>query len=363
MNFSKSPSFSDLPGAKYPSFMGMVGQSPAIKKIFTRIVIAAEDESANVVIGGEAGTGKNLAALAIHAHSPRRKRRCLLFRCAGEPEEVLLRKLLGSPRQSFYGRHRDIDGALVCTEGGFLVFDEMGEMPDQLQLHLLRILQDRAFTPLGGRSSVPLNTRFVFTTRCEPEVLMAEGRLRPELYYRLNAVNLSLPALRERKEDIPLLVRFFSEKYARNRGLEPPTFSRRACELFEEYPWRGNIRELSNIVYNLSLFHCGERIDVESLPRKFSASLGQNAQKQEEVKSQESPSAPLHSAILSSSLETLWQEGRVDFRALVNSFETELIVYALQQTEGNKKEAARLLNLKRTTLVEKIKKKAIGDLL
>ncbi len=240
-------------------------------------------------------------------------------------------------------------------------------MKSSLQAKLLRVLQEKEFEPVGALKPIPVDTRIVAATHCDLEQLVAEGKFREDLYYRLSVIPLNLPPLRERIDDIELLLENFIEKFTSQRGRKPFSFSKAAYSCLKSHKWRGNVRELQNLVQHMSILYSGEHIDVSDLPDRYKM---HNPVQQTELKPVEFSVQPDERLALQQPApqETLqipdvsWEEGSVDFKELISDFETKLIVQAMKMADGNKKEAARILNLKRTTLLEKIKKKDISTI-
>jgi DNA-binding NtrC family response regulator len=342
---------------KHQPFHGMIGASKPIRHLFDLIARVAEDDMSTVLIRGESGTGKEMVAKAIHAVSRRRDKNFVPVNCAAIPDDLLESELFGYTKGAFTGALTNKPGRIQYADQGTLFLDEIGDMKSSLQAKLLRVIQEREFEPVGAFKPIPVNTRILAATHCDLELLVHEGRFREDLYYRLSVVPLHIPPLKERAEDIPLLIDAFLEKYAVNRGREPFTFSARALAAISCYDWRGNVRELENLIQHMTILYSGRQVELNDLPEKFHAVVippDYSAVVSEETPPEQPPVAQTQA---SPAQQVAWENGQVDFNELINDFETQLIVQALKFTEGNKKEAARLLNLKRTTLLEKIKKK------
>lgn len=347
---------------KITSFHGMIGSTALMQQLFDMITRIADDDVSTVLIRGESGTGKEMVAKAIHAESRRRDKNFVPVNCAAIPDDLLESELFGYTKGAFTGANANKIWRIQYADQGTLFLDEIGDMKASLQAKLLRVLQEKEFEPVGALKSIPVNTRILAATHCDLEKLVQEGRFREDLYYRLSVIPLNLPALKERTPDIPLLIETFLEKYTRQRGREPFTFSPQAMAAITRYEWRGNVRELENMIQHMSILYSGKTLQLADLPEKFQGIVIPLNEKIEEI--QKSPTPVLQENPLTSpqSRSLTWKDGRVDFNELINDFETQLIVQAMKLTEGNKKEAARLLNLKRTTLLEKIKKKDIEGL-
>lgn len=341
-------------------FHGMIGSTDIMRQLFDMIIRVADDDVSTVLIRGESGTGKEMVAKAIHAESRRRDNNFVPVNCAAIPDDLLESELFGYTKGAFTGAIANKLGRIQYADQGTLFLDEIGDMKASLQAKLLRVIQEKEFEPVGALKSIPVNTRILAATHCDLEKLVEEGRFREDLYYRLSVIPLKLPALKERIADIPLLINAFQEKYTRQRGRESFAFSPPATAAITHYEWRGNVRELENLIQHMSILYSGRLLQLEDLPEKFHNVIIPAEEKIEVTQRPLSPSPPENFNIAPQSFT--WQDGRIDFNELINDFETQLIVQAMKLTEGNKKEAARLLNLKRTTLLEKIKKKDIEGL-
>lgn len=228
-------------------FLGMAGNSPQMKKVFSIIPKAASSKS-NVLIVGESGTGKELVAKAIHRSSLRKGNPFVTINCGGIPENLLESELFGYKKGAFTGALRDKRGLMAAADGGVLFLDEVGELPLSLQVKLLRVIQERTFMPVGGNEEVKVDVHFICATNKMLESMVADGRFREDLYYRLNVINISLPPLRERRDDIPVLVDHFLKKYSREMGKHVTEISAYGMECLMRHHFPGNIRELENII-------------------------------------------------------------------------------------------------------------------
>lgn len=338
------------------SFHGMIGTTEVMHRLFSMIERIAEDDQSTVLIRGESGTGKEMVAKAIHAESQRRGKNFVPVNCAAIPDDLLESELFGYTKGAFTGATANKLGRIQYADQGTLFLDEIGDMKASLQAKLLRVLQEKEFEPVGAYKAIPVNTRILAATHCDLEQLVSEGKFREDLFYRLSVIPLSIPSLRERIDDIPLLISAFLDKYCRQRGREPFIFSSQAMGALRQYQWRGNVRELENLIQHMSILYSGKKIQLTDLPEKFQ-NLPSSPEEGAEIATETNAEAALASGD-----EFIWNGGPIDFNELINGLETRLIVQALKLSEGNKKEAARLLNLKRTTLLEKIKKKDIEGL-
>ncbi len=348
--------------SKPPSFHGMIGSTRIMQQLFDMITRVAADDFSTVLIRGESGTGKEMIAKAIHAESRRRDKNFVAVNCAAIPDDLLESELFGYTKGAFTGAVANKQGRIQYADQGTLFLDEIGDMKASLQAKLLRVIQEKEFEPVGALRPIPVNTRILAATHCDLEKLVKEGAFREDLYYRLSVIPLNIPSLKERTADIPLLIDAFLEKFTRQRGREPFTFAPAAMAAITHYGWRGNVRELENLIQHMSVLFTGKTIFLEDLPEKFQSVIIPPKEKTEEPPNerQQFP-RPLANSLVSFQPET-WQDGQIDFNVLINDFETQLIVQAMRLSDGNKKEAARLLGLKRTTLLEKIKKKDIEGL-
>lgn len=348
---------------KHSPFHGMIGSSNSMRQLFDLIKRVADDDVSTVLIRGESGTGKEMVAKAIHAESKRRDKNFVPVNCAAIPDDLLESELFGYTKGAFTGATANKPGRIQYADQGTLFLDEIGDMKSALQAKLLRVIQEKEFEPVGAFQATPVNTRILAATHCDLEQMVKEGRFREDLYYRLSVVPLNIPALKDRPEDIPLLIDAFFEKYADNRGRERFSFSRQALATICHYQWPGNVRELENLIQHMIILYSGKQVTLQDLPEKF-----HHVEIPEETDTSELEDTDgdllenVEYQQQSTTQQVVWENGSVDFNELINDFETQLIVQALKITAGNKKEAARLLNLKRTTLLEKIKKKDIsGD--
>lgn len=320
-------------------FEGIVGKSRPMQKLFQFLETVAATNS-TILITGETGTGKEVLARAIHHSSARRMHRFLALNCSAIPESLLEAEIFGYVRGAFTGAVGNRQGRLEQAHKGTLFLDEVGTMSTALQMKLLRVLQEREFERVGDSHSIKVDVRVIAATNSDLLKMVARGEFREDLYYRLNVIPVHVPPLRERKEDIPLLVHHFLEKLTRDggsavpRGTKTLTVSQDAMRRLMAYHWPGNVRQLENAVERALAFTAGRgQIDVNDLSS--------------EVQQAQVP--------VVSSPVTLPDEG-IDLDLFVASVERELIERSLERTGGNKGAAARLLNLKRTTLVEKLKR-------
>ncbi len=332
---------SSQPAATNAAFRTIVTNNPDMHRVFNTVERVAQTNS-TVLILGESGTGKELIARAIHDISSS-KGNFVPVNCGAIPDNLLESELFGHEKGSFTGAVASKPGRFTLAENGTIFLDEIGEMSPHLQVKLLRVLQEKVVEPVGSIKAKQVNVRVVAATNVNLKEAVRAGKFREDLYYRLQVVPIELPSLRARGEDVLLLADAFAKRFAKETDRRPLVFSPEVCELFARYTWPGNIRELENLVERLSILVESDAVYLNDLPPDLS-----------ETRSS-------HSAA-GSSFTILPAEG-VDFNAVVDSFENSLILQALERTGGNKKAAAKLLKLNRTTLVEKIKKKGlvVGD--
>ena len=325
----------------------IVGTSPAMQEVYKSIGrVAASD--ATVLIRGESGTGKELVARAIYQHSKRIRRPFVVINCVAIPETLLESELFGYERGAFTGANQRKIGKIEQAHGGTLFLDEIGDMPLHLQTKILRLLQERSIGRIGGRETISVDVRIIAATNRDLEQAISEGRFREDIYYRLKVVTLSLPRLCDRKGDIPLLVAFFLNRYARELGVGSPGLERGGLEVLEAYSWPGNVRELSNLVQKLLIFHRGGLMTRESIRQ----SLAGEKTLAEEISLPEDAMRG-------------WVRGRLNgkerrlYEGLTDEFARIVLTEALAATDGNRSQAARLLGISRPTLHARMDKYGI----
>ena len=292
-----------------------------------------------ILLYGESGTGKELVARAIHERSPRCKGPFIPVNCGAIPETLLESELFGHTRGAFSGAVRDRPGRFALADGGTIFLDEIGEMSPIFQVKLLRVLQERSFEPVGGRKAISSDFRVLAATHRDLASMVKEGSFREDLYYRLNVMELSLPPLRERIEDLPLLVRHFVDHANTRHRLQVDFCESDFLEGLQKYNWPGNIRELENMVERLCILKNEGRLTRSDIPAKI---FGDQEDAQNLL-----------------SAECCLPEDGTNFYKVVEQFENSLITQALARTKGNKNKAASILKLNRTTLVEKMKKRGL----
>jgi DNA-binding NtrC family response regulator len=312
---------------------GLVGHSRVMRDLFQLLETVAATSS-TVLITGETGTGKELAARAIHHNSPRRANRFVAINCSAIPETLLEAELFGHVRGAFTGAVGTRQGRLEQAHKGTLFLDEIGTMSPALQAKLLRVLQEREFERLGDSHTIKIDVRVIAATHSDLTKMVADGSFREDLFYRLNVIPVQLPPLRDRREDIPLLVQHFLQKLAGEAGRGTVTISQDALRRLMAYQWPGNIRQLENACERALAFSQGRpQIDVHDLTPDI----------------QNQP-APVDSS------DVWFPDDGLDFERYIEAVELSLIRRSLERTQGNKRQAAKLLHLKRTTLIEKLKR-------
>lgn len=315
-------------------FEKIIGKSDALEEMLSLVQKVADTES-TVLITGESGTGKELVAQALHYNSRRFEGPLITVNCGAIPEELLESELFGHLRGAFTGAHQTREGRFSRAEGGTIFLDEIGDMSPNLQVKLLRVLQERSFEPVGSSKSQQADVRVIAATHQNLPELIKEKLFREDLYYRLNVVPVEVPPLRQRTGDVPLLARHFLEIASKASDTGEITVSEGAMERLAAHSWPGNVRELENLMERLAILSGENGIDISDLPDSLT-----------------SPETPV----------ALGRELPVDGLSLnraVEELEKSLISQALVRTEWNKNQAAKLLDLNRTTLIEKIKKREL----
>ena len=312
-----------------------------------RMIQRVSSTSSTVLIQGESGTGKELIARAIHDLSPRRDHPLIPVNCGAIPEDLLESELFGHVRGAFTGAAHTRTGRFELANNGTLFLDEIGDMSPKLQVKMLRVLQEKVVEPVGAVKTTKVDVRVIAATHKNLEKEVAENRFREDLFYRLNVVPIHVPPLRERSNDILLLVDHFRAQFASQHEGKPVVIGQEFQDLFMAYRWPGNVRELENLIERLTVLSDGG-VRKDDLPAKILDGSNDNASS-----GSSAVVVPEFANIVSN------LGGGVDFNHEVDSFENQLILSALESTGWNKNKAAQLLNLNRTTLVEKIKKKGL----
>jgi transcriptional regulator with PAS, ATPase and Fis domain len=315
----------------------LIGEHTLIQKI-GQLVRKVAPTDATILIMGESGTGKELVARAVHAYSQRGDRPFIPVNCGAIPAELLESEMFGHERGAFTGAIGQRAGMFQLANGGTIFLDEVGEMSPTLQVKLLRVLQDREVRPVGGDRPLRVDVRVLAASNKDLASEVEGGRFREDLFYRLQVIPIVMPPLRERRSDIPLLARHFLEKHNRKRGGRPVTVTEEAMVHLWEYDWPGNVRELENLLERLVILSEDGTITLQHLPPQIRSLISE--------KKIPRPALGEHG---------------LDLNTAVEEFENRLIEEALRRTKGNKQAAARLLGLKRTTLVAKLRRRRGPD--
>ncbi|MFQ6044722.1 MAG: sigma-54 interaction domain-containing protein [Candidatus Poribacteria bacterium] len=305
-------------------FHNLIGKSHQMQELY-RLIEQTADSDASVIIEGESGTGKELVAHAIHYNSPRADGPFVPVNCSALPETLLESELFGHVKGAFTGAMRDKIGRFEAADGGTIFLDEIGDISPLVQLKLLRFIQERQFERVGDRKSVKVDVRIIAATNKNLKELVREGRFREDLYYRLRVVPIFMPPLRERKEDIPLLVNHFMEKFKQKTGKPIVSMTDAALAAMLDYDWPGNVRELENAIEYAFVRCQRERIHLMDLPKELNEEDSMRMKKESETKS------------------------------ISPEEEKAIILQALEDTRWNKTKAARMLGIGRTTLYKKLK--------
>ncbi|AKU10480.1 nitrogen assimilation response regulator [Azoarcus sp. CIB] len=326
----------------------ILGQAPAMQEVFRAIGRLAQSH-ATVLINGESGTGKELVARALHRHSPRADAPFIAINTAAIPRDLLESELFGHERGAFTGAAAQRRGRFEQADGGTLFLDEIGDMPAELQTRLLRVLSDNHFYRVGGQQPIRTNVRVIAATHQNLEDRVRQGLFREDLFHRLNVIRLRLPPMRERREDIPLLVGHFLQKSAQDLGVAPKRVSDAAIKYLQALPFPGNVRQLENLCHWLNVMAPGQVVEIADLPP--------------DMKAQPDREAPISWAdglALEADRLIATSPGEV-FERLTRDFERTLIRRALGATGGRRIEAAQLLGIGRNTITRKIQELGMDD--
>lgn len=324
----------------------LVGESLAIQNVFKTIEKVAQTDS-TVLITGESGTGKELVARAIHESSIRADKPLVIVNCGAIPAELLEAELFGHIKGAFTGATQNRQGRFEVAHGGTLFLDEIAEMPMHLQVKLLRVLQTKQFEPVGSSRTQEVDVRIIAATNRDLEAAVAAREFREDLYYRLNVIPIKIPALRERKSDIPMLVMHFVSQFNALTGHSVEAPEGQIMDALLAYDWPGNVRELENLMERLVILKGQGSVDLGDLPHRIFQKYAEGR--------------PSGSGALSE-----WEFPRMvlpnsglDLKSIVAAFENHLVDQALARTSGNKNRASELLMMNRTTLVEKLRKRGM----
>jgi len=321
--------------AQAQNFAGIIGRSPRMKQVFDLIIQAAPSRS-TILITGESGTGKELVARAIHSNSARADRAFVTVNSGNLPSDLLESTLFGHVKGAFTGAVYPKKGLCDLADKGSIFFDEIGNIPLETQAKLLRVMQEREFMRLGGLETIKVDVRIVAATNCDLREMVEDGRFREDLFYRLHVINIFLPPLRERKDDIPLLAQHFLAKYSEENQKPGIELTADALDLMTDYDWPGNVRELENVIERAVVLTSRNRIDADLIPEHVRASPGFHIPR-----------------------FVVPPEG-ISFKDVITDVEKRLIESTLEAAGGVQKRAAELLRIKPTTLNEMIKRYEIG---
>jgi DNA-binding NtrC family response regulator len=304
----------------------IIGNSEEMQKVL-RLVGRVAQSNATVLITGESGTGKELIANAVHFNSNRKEKPYIKVNCGALPENLLESELFGYEKGAFTGATSRKLGRFDRADGGSIFLDEVGELTLPMQVKLLRVLQEKEFERVGGVESIKVDIRVIAATNRDLKKMLEEGTLREDLYYRLNVIPIEIPPLRERREDIPILIHHFFKKFSKETGKEAITISQESMEKLMEYEWKGNIRELENVVERLVILMNGSNIEVNDLPKEIIFNIERGSD------------------------FILPHEG-----VNLEEVEKNLIIQALRMSNGNQTHAAKLLGISRHTLIYRVEK-------
>lgn len=335
LNLSKKTIISPANSKNKGPFNNIIGQSDKMEEVF-KLVEKVADTDATIIIHGETGTGKGLVAKAIHQTSYREDKPFIQINCGAIPENLLESELFGHVRGAFTGATTAKPGKFELAEGGTIFLDEIGDMSSELQLKVLRVLEENEFERVGGCKTIKADVRILAATHRDLGEEVQKGSFREDLFYRLYVIPINLSPLRERKSDIPLLISYFLEKFARKNNREVDGVSDEAMMMMMKYSWPGNVRELKNMMERLVVLKGEGEISFLDLPKKF----------RNGIHSEEDVMVP--------KIEI--SEDGISLNTAVSEFEKDLIFQSLEKSNWVKNKAAKLLHLKRTTLVEKIKR-------
>jgi len=300
----------------------IVGRSSAIKKVFDMVLRVATTRT-TVLITGESGTGKELVARAVHTHSDRADGPFIPVNCGAIPESLIESELFGHAKGSFTGATSDKKGMFAAADGGTIFLDEIGELPMSMQVKLLRVLQERRVRPVGQATEQEVDCRMVAATNKDLKAMVNEGKFREDLYYRLNVIQIPIPPLRERREDLPLLVQHFLERFSREMNKEIRGVEREAMDLLLHYPYDGNVRELENLIERAVTLETTDMVTVESLPYHMQR----------------------ENSLVHWAADVEIPEEGLNLEEIVEKLERNLIAKALRRSGGVRKEAARVLGI------------------
>ena len=327
----------------------IIGRSPAMQDLYKSIARLSQNDL-TVMIYGESGTGKELVAKALHQYGPRSDQPFIALNMAAIPSELIESELFGHEKGSFTGAHQKTDGKFKQAEKGTLFLDEIGDMPIEAQTRLLRVLQEGEFTSIGGKEKIKTDTRIIAATHKNLPLLIEKGIFREDLYYRLNVVPISIPSLRERKEDLVELVNHFLNK-AESLKLSPKKIDTKGYKIIESYSWPGNVRELENFIYKLSALYTEDLLDTKILKKEIKILKDMDKKISDTAKGFLSLISNYFSKNISKISED--HSGEI-YNHYINEVEKALLVEILKSKNGNQLRASEILGLNRNTLRKKI---------
>lgn len=331
----------------------IIGKAPAMQEVF-RAIGRLSQSKATVLLTGESGAGKEVVARALHKLSPRSNAPFVAINMAAIPKDLMETELFGHEKGAFTGASAIRHGRFEQAEGGTLFLDEIGDMPAELQTRLLRVLSDGYYYRVGGHQSLKANVRIIAATHQNLEAMVRENRFREDLYHRLNVIRLRLPPLRERPEDIPLLVNHFLQKSAENLGVEPKLMSEEAMEFLKRFPFPGNVRQLENLCNWLVVMAPSQHIRVTDLPEEVRNGEAEKVHKNGEV-SGSTPAGGSWEELLKGEVKEMLKNQSPDLmKQLADTFESIVIGTALEYTHGRRVDAATRLGIGRNTITRKI---------
>ena len=359
---------------KVERFEGMVSNSPAMHKIYD-LIPKAGSSKASVLITGESGTGKELVAKAIHQNSPRRQEAFITINCGGVPEQLLESELFGHKKGSFTGAVTDKIGLFEAADKGTIFLDEIGDLPLDLQVKLLRVVQEKSFKPVGETREIKVDVRIISATNVDLEEKVIKGEFREDLFYRLNVINIRIPPLRDRKMDIPILAQHFLEKYSQESGKEIRDISSYALKVLLDYSFPGNVRELENIVERSVALETSNIILPESLTlSRFKKEMRSNGvadkdmlpggvdfEKEMETTGVDMPPEEIGLGKVVEMPDVDIPPKGIDLEEEVGKVEKTLLLKALEKTNGDRKKAAELLNIPYRSIRYRLEKYGIKN--
>jgi len=328
---------------------GIIGRSPALLEVFKVLAKVAPTES-TVLVTGESGTGKELLVRALHSNSRRADKPFVPINCGAIPKELLESELFGHEKGAFTSAIRSRPGRFELADGGTIFLDEIGELDLSLQVKILRVLQEKEFERVGGTVTKKVDVRVVAATNRDLEKEVEQGVFREDLFYRLNVIPMQLPPLRERGDDIMLLADYFMSGFCSGKGRIKLALSEEAKDMLLRYTWPGNVRELENFMERLSILCEGSEVRPEDLPQKVWNNLGEERPKPAPMAAPAGFTWP--------TIQDL-KDKNTDLKEFLDVIEERLLKEALEVADGVKNQAAEILGIKRTTLIEKLKKKGI----